>query len=301
MCYFDDLGAFSDDWDSHLVLLDKMLAKVEVMGFTVNISKCEWGVQETDFLGHWMTPEGIKPWKPKIEAVLAMKPPTNIKQLRTFLGLVNYYRDMWPRWSHILAPLTELTGKKTFVWNAEHGEAFKKMKALVAMDALLAYPDYSLPFDIETDASDYQLGGAIKQNGRAIAYYSRKLTPAQLNYTTIEKETLSVVEILIKFQPMLLGAKINVHTDHKNITHTVSKFTTQRVMRWRLLLEEFGPAFFYKKGDENIVADAFSRVPTSLSVRSLGKKFSASEASAQVAHTSSGIGLTSPTSSGIGH
>jgi hypothetical protein len=173
------------------------------------------------------------------------------------------------------------------------------MKALVAMDALLAYPDYSLPFDIETDASDYQLGGAIKQNGRAIAYYSRKLSPAQLNYTTIEKETLSIVEILIKFRPMLLGAKLNVYTDHKNITHTASKFTTQRVMRWRLLLEEFGPAFFYKKGEENIVADAFSRVPTSSSVRSLGKKYSASEVPAPAANTSSGIAQAAVIPSGV--
>ena len=288
LCYFDDLGAFSDDWETHLILLDKILKKLEDCGFTVNPLKCEWGVAETDFLGHWMTPQGIKPWHPKIEAVLSMQPPKNIKQLRTFLGLVNYYRDMWPRRSHILAPLTELTGKKQFIWLEEHQQAFKQMKALVALDALLAYPDYSLPFDIETDASDYQLGGAIKQNGRAIAYYSRKLTPAQLNYTTIEKETLSVVEILIKFRPMLIGAKINVYTDRKNITHNVSKFTTQRVMHWRLLLEEFGPTFFYKKGEENIVADAFSRVPTTLPKRKLGRKHDASAATVKKTISPSG-------------
>jgi hypothetical protein len=282
LCYFDDLGAFSDDWGSHLVLLDKMLSKLAGCGFTVNPLKCEWGVKETDFLGHWMTPQGLKPWETKVSAVLAMLPPKNIKQLRTFLGLVNYYRDMWPRRSHILAPMTELTGKKQFVWEPRHQLAFEKMKALVSLDALLAYPDYSLPVDIETDTSDYQLGGAIKQNGRAIAYYFRKLSPAQLNYTTIEKETLSVLDILIKFRSMLLGAKVNVYTDHKNITHQVSKFTTQRVMRWRLLLEEFGPKFFYKKGEDNIVADAYSRVPTSSLQRDLGRKHDATTAQAHV-------------------
>jgi len=136
------------------------------------------------------------------------------------------------------------------------------MRSILASDAILAYPDHNQPFVIETDASDYQLGSVIKQNGRPVAYYSRKLNSAQKNYTTIEKELLSVVETLKTFRSMLLGAKITVFTDHKNLTHKLSSFTTQRVMRWRLLLEEFGPLFEYKKGEKNCVADALSRVPT---------------------------------------
>ena len=92
--------------------------------------------------------------------------------------------------------------------------------------------------------------------------FRHKLSAAQKNYTTIEKELLSVVETLRTFCSMLLGAKITVHTDHKNLTHKLSTFTTQRVMRWRLLLEEYGPKFAYKKGSENCIADALSRVPT---------------------------------------
>ena len=122
------------------------------------------------------------------------------------------------------------------------------MKALVATGALLTYPNYELLFHIETDASDYQLGGAIVQNNRSLAYYSRKLNSAQLNYTTIEKEALSVVEIFHKFRSILLGNECHVHTDHINLTHSLSKFSTQRVTHWRLLLEEFGPHWHYKKG-----------------------------------------------------
>ena len=110
--------------------------------------------------------------------------------------MVNYYHEMWPRWTHILAPLTDLMGKKKFQWNKEQDEVFKQMKALIATDALLTYPDHNKPFEIEMDSSNYQLGGVIKQDERPVVYYSRKLIAAEKNYTTIEKECLAIVEIL---------------------------------------------------------------------------------------------------------
>ena len=122
------------------------------------------------------------------------------------------------------------------------------MKALIAMDVLLAYPDHNKPSEIEMDSSDYQLSGVIKQEGRPMAYYSRKLIAAEKNYTTIKKECLAIVEILKSFQTVLLGAHITVFTDHKNLTHEMTKFTTQRVLQWRLQLEEYGTTFHYKKG-----------------------------------------------------
>ena len=97
MVYIDDILVTNHDWKSHLILLDKILARLEDAGFSVNPLKCEWAVQEMDFLGHWMTPSGIKPWKKKVDAIICMERLQNQTQLHLFLGMVNCYHDTWPQ------------------------------------------------------------------------------------------------------------------------------------------------------------------------------------------------------------
>ena len=117
--------------------------------------------------------------------------PKNRKQLRSFIGVVNYYRDMWLRRSHILAPLASLTSDKVkWEWGPKQSAAFAMAKRVIAREAMLAYPDFNKPFTIHTDASHYQLGGVISQDGKPIAFYSRKLNDAQTRYTTTERELL---------------------------------------------------------------------------------------------------------------
>jgi hypothetical protein len=132
------------------------------------------------------------------------------------------------------------------------------MKKIISKETLLAYPDFNKPFIIHTDASHTQLGAVISQDDKPIAFYSRKLKPEQTRYTTTERELLSIVETLKEFRNILLGQQIVVHTDHKNLT--CKNFNTERVMRWRLVLEEYGPELLYIKGEDNIVADALSRL-----------------------------------------
>ena len=219
-------------------------------------------VQPTDWLGYWLTPQGLKPWKKKIHGVLQLDWPKTVKQLRSFIGAVNFYRDMYPQRAHILAPLTALVGQKKgpLKWTPACQQAFDQMKALLAKEAFLAYPDHNKPFHIYTDASDVQLGSVIFQEGKPIAFYTRKLNSAQKNYTVGEKELLSVVETLKEFRNLLYGSPdIHIYTDHKN--NTFGKFQTERVLRWRLFLEEFGVQFHYIKGNENTLADALSHLP----------------------------------------
>ena len=131
-------------------------------------------------------------------------------------------------------------------------------KKVVSRETLLSYPDFNEPFEIQTDASKLQLGAVISQKGKPVAFYSRKLNSAQVNYTTTERELLSIVETLKEFHNILLGQHIKVYTDHKNLTY--KQFNTERVMRWRLILEEYGPELIYIQGKKNVVADALSRL-----------------------------------------
>jgi len=264
--YIDDVGVWSNDWDSHLTVLSRIFSALEEKGFAVNPLKCEFGIKEGDFLGHWMTPEGVRPWAKKVSAILSLDRPKTASDVRTFTGMINWYRDFYPRRAHLLSPFTKLqnigsTGnkKQPIEWTDELERCFKEVKAVIARDTLLQFPNHNLPFDIYTDASDYQMGACIMQNGKPVAYFSRKLTGPQTRYTTTEKELLAIVCTLNEYRSMLFGAKINVYTDHLNLTY--SNFNTQRVLRWRVMLEEFQCNWFYLAGKLNVLADAFSRLP----------------------------------------
>ena len=273
--YIDDLLVISkDSFKDHLEKLDTVLKRLRDAGLKVNAKKSTFGLQEVEYLGYILTREGIKPQMDKVRAILAIERPTSVKTLRSFLGIVQYYRDLWEKRSEMLAPLTDLvaecgvtkstkekgTKKKPFYWNETHQKAFDDVKRIIARDVILAYPDYSEEFEIYTDASTRQLGAVITQKNRPIAFFSRKLSDAQTRYSVTELELLAITETLKEFKGMLWGQKLKVYTDHKNLTRDALGLTCDRVYRWRVLLEEYAPEIVYIKGIHNTVADAISRL-----------------------------------------
>ena len=152
---------------------------------------------------------------------------------------------MWKQRSHYMAPLTDLINRKKGVvkWTPEATEAFEKVKKMCAKDVTLFYPNFGETFDVHTDASEYQLGGIISQNGRCIAYYSKKLSSTQKKYPTIEQELLEIFTVLKEFRPMLLGQKLIIWMDHKNLTYTNTTHANDRVLQQRLAIEEFDCEF----------------------------------------------------------
>jgi hypothetical protein len=187
--------------------------------------------------------------------------PCNATELRMFIGCINYYRNMWSSCAHILKTLTDQSGlkKKALIkWTNDMQKAFDKMRLLMAADALAAYPDHNKRFDIYTDASDLQLGACLIQEGRPVAYFSRKLTKSQQNYTTMEKDMLSIVATFEEFRGMLLGVDIHVFTDHKNLTFDTLK--TQHLLCWRTKIEQFSLILHYIEDPRNILANNLSRL-----------------------------------------
>ncbi len=259
--YLDDLLIFSNgSYKDHLKKVTAALERLKSKNLQVNALKSFWAVRKVDYLGFRLTPEGVMPQAKKIEAIMNLKPPKTKRQLRRFIGLVNYYRFMWQYRSHILAPLAALCSPNVaFKWTEEHTKAFQEMKKIVSHEVLLSFPDYSLPFELHTDASDLQMGAVLKQGNKTLAFFSKKLTKTQQNYGVGEKEMLSIVTALKEFRTKIYGYPIHVHTDHLNWTHD-KIFRNARVMRWRLLIQEYAPILHYVEGGKNVVADALSRL-----------------------------------------
>lgn len=262
LVYIDDiliLNNKNETVEDHIAKIEEVLARLEQAGFAVNLRKSFFMQQELDYLGYLLTPSGICPQPKKVEAIKRILPPKTRRQLRRFLGMINYYRDMWRKRSHILAPLTALASNKAkWIWSKPQQSAFEEAKQMVLRETILTYPDFTQPFHIYTDASNFQLGAVIMQKKKPLAFYTRKLNKAQAKYTVGEQELLSIVETLKEFQNILLGQKVIVHTDHLNLLY--KKLASNRLVRWRMIVEEFGPEFRHVKGPKNVVADALSRL-----------------------------------------
>lgn len=229
----------------------------------VQLDKSEFLRKDVAFLGHIITPNGIKPNPSKIEAIQNYPIPKTTKQIKSFLGLVGYYRRFIANFAKIVSPLTKCLRKnsKIDITDPEYISAFELCKELLVNAPILAYPDFSKQFTLTTDASNVAIGAVLSQSDRPIAYYSRTLNSAERNYSTIEKELLAIVDSTKHFRPYLYGQNFLVETDHNPLVWLYKiKEPNSRLFRWKLRLEEYNFTVNYKKGKQNNVADALSRI-----------------------------------------
>lgn len=270
LCYMDDIIIFSTSLQEHMESLGKVFTKLKEANLKIQIDKSEFLHKEISFLGHLVTSEGVKPNLDKIKVIKTFPLPRTEKQIKSFLGLVGYYRKFIRDFAKITKPMTECLRKTNkIVIDSRYIECFETCKTLLCNDPILQYPDFSKIFNLTTDASNFALGAILSQgpigSDKPVCYASRTLTQTEQNYSTIEKELLAIVWATKYFRPYLYGRKFNIVTDHKPLTWLMSlKEPNSKLVRWRLKLEEFEYQIIYKKGKQNTNADALSRVEINL-------------------------------------
>ena len=223
--------------------------------------------KEVVYLGHLITEDGVRPNPEKIKAVVEFPVPNSAKDIKSFLGFVGYYRRFIANFSTLSKPLTKLLKRDTpFLWSDDQQQAFEILKSKLIKEPILQYPDMEKEFILTTDASQFSIGGLLSQRNNLghdlpIAYASRTLNRAEINYSTIERELLAIVWCVRHFRPYLYGRKFKIATDHRPLTWLFNvKDPGLRLVRWRLFLEEYEYEIIYKPGKMNTNADALSRI-----------------------------------------
>lgn len=266
--YLDDIIIFSTSLQEHIQKLTTVFERLRQFNFKIQLDKSEFLQKEVNYLGHVITPNGIKPNPDKIKAILDFPIPRTPKELKSFLGLLGYYRKFIQNFAQLTKPMTSRLKKdnKIDINNSEYKNCFELCKHLLTNNPILQYPNFEEPFVLTTDASNYAIGAVLSQgligSDLPVAYASRTLNEHEINYSTIEKELLAIVWATKYFRPYLYGRQFNIVTDHKPLQWLFSlKEPNSKLVRWRLRLEEYDYKITYKKGKLNSNADALSRPP----------------------------------------
>ena len=269
MVYLDDIIVLGRTFEDHTETLEKVLIALGNNGYKLKPSKTRICRKEVEFLGHRISEQGIKPLEKNLKGALDFPVPSTVKQLRQFLGMVNFYRRHIPNCSQISQPLSSQTGGKTVHWSEDCQKAFCQLKAALVDPELLGFPDYSpeaSPLELFVDASSIGAGACLsqKQNGiqRPIAYISTTFSGPQKNYSAIDKELTALRWAVKSLKAFLKGIKFVIYTDHQPLIYLQNmSMADGRVARTWEELNDFDFEIRHIAGKVNIVADALSRSP----------------------------------------
>lgn len=261
LVFFDDILVYSKDAKEHLQHLEKVFQIMRQHQLYAKQSKCEFLRSQVAYLGHVITHDGVEVDKSKVADMLAWPLPTNIKALRGFLGLSGYYRKFVKDYGRIAKPLTNLLQKDNFQWSEESTEAFNALKQAMSCTPVLRLPDYSQEFTVETDASNSGIGAVLTQQGHPLAFFSKALGPRGQAMSTYEKELMAVVAAVKKWSSYLMDKHFFIKTDHWALKFlTDQKISNLLQQKWISKLLGYNYTIIYRKGTDNKVADALSRM-----------------------------------------
>lgn len=271
--YLDDILIFSKTQSEHELHIRTVFERLQSYGLTVNVSKCVFGVFEISFLGHLISKDGIRPLPSKVEPIINYPRPKTIKELRRFLGLLNFFRRFLPRVAHTQTALNEyLRGSRKndnreIQWTELAETEFVNCKKLLSNAALLAHPKPDAELVLHVDASDFAIGGALFQiNGKnlePLAFFSRKLSTTEVNYSAYDRELLAAYSAIKQFRYMLEARNFSLYTDHKPLIYAFQqksdKFSPRQI-RQLDFISQFTTDIHHITGSQNLIADALSRI-----------------------------------------
>ena len=269
----DDIIVTGEDDAEHLRNLETVFRRLSEAGLRVNRLKCNFFQEHVEYCGHGVSARGLHKTPAKIDAISDARCPVNVTELRSFLGLVNYYARFLPNLATTLHPLNELLQKGVeWRWTADCTTAFDTVKAQIASDLVLTHFDSALPVRVASDASPYGLGAVLSHvmptgEERPIAFASRTLSVAEKNYSQIDKEALGIVWSIKKFHTYLYGRPFTLITDHQPLTAIfhpekhLPAMTAARLQRYALFLAGYRYSIVYRKTTDHGNADGLSRLP----------------------------------------
>ncbi|XP_030847129.1 uncharacterized protein K02A2.6-like [Strongylocentrotus purpuratus] len=282
-CYLDNIIVTGSSDKEHASNLESVLKRLSQFGLRLKRSKCAFMQDSVEYLGHVVDAGGLHPSPSRVEAIASASPPKDASEVQSFTGLINYYRKFIPNLASILKPIDGLKKKQVFEWTTECQKVFDLVKKILSSSKILVYFDPSKEVTLAVDASPYGIGAVIshvtEEGDKPIAYASRKLTKAEMNYSQLEKEALAIVYGVRYFHQYLCGRKFMLLTDHKPLTFLLGPkkgipvLADSRLQRWAILLSGYVYDIKYRTSQQNANADFLSRLPGSGKVESEEDEF----------------------------
>lgn len=273
LVYLDDIIVYSPTFEQHLADLTKVFIALAEANLTLKASKCNFCQKEVKYLGHIITPEGIKPDPALIETVIKFEEPKKVKDVQAFLGLTGYYRRFIHNYAKIAEPLHKLLRYKQndaprsiFMWTEDCTNAFNKLKQYLTSPPIMQAPNFSFPFVLELDACEYGIGCVLTQEIEnkkyVIAYASRTLTTSERKYSAVEREALAIVWATKYFRQYIEGGPVIVRSDCKALEWLKkARDPTGRLARWAMKISSFHIIIQHRPGNSNANGDFMSRYP----------------------------------------